>query len=81
MKHASDPIMDNLSKMHPDHAAEIRRIAGSDTTSTTILGANRPAGQIDMPMRLAEAQWNTNHEKQRLLDRRRESATASRRPR
>jgi hypothetical protein len=42
MKHASPNILNDLDKMHPDHAAEIRRVAGSDTTSTTILGANRP---------------------------------------
>jgi hypothetical protein len=43
MKHASDAILGDLAKLNPDHRAQIREVAGSNTTSTTILGANRPA--------------------------------------
>jgi hypothetical protein len=43
MKHASPNILSDLDKLNPDHAAQIREVAGRDTTSTTILGANRPA--------------------------------------
>jgi hypothetical protein len=42
-RHASPNILNDLDKINPDHAAEIRRVASSHTTSTTILGANRPA--------------------------------------
>ena len=47
MKHASN-ILNDLDKMSPAIADEIRKVAGSDTTSTPIRGANRDAGAIDM---------------------------------
>src|SRR5262249_18542867 len=48
MKHASPNILGDLGKLNQNHAAEIRRVAGSDVSSTTPRGANRPAGAIDM---------------------------------
>jgi hypothetical protein len=43
MKHISNGIAGDLAKLNPDHRAQIREVAGRDTTSTPILGANRPA--------------------------------------
>jgi len=42
MRHVSDAIAADLSKMHPDHRTEIRRVANADTDGTSIKGSARP---------------------------------------
>jgi hypothetical protein len=56
VKHVSPAIAGDLSKLHPDHASEIRRVAGSDMTSTTTAGANRPVSQVEYDAQGSSAQ-------------------------
>jgi hypothetical protein len=52
MEHASPKILADLDKLNPDHAAQIREVAGRNTTST-VLGANRPAPVRDWVRKIA----------------------------
>jgi hypothetical protein len=48
MKHISDPIAGDLGKLDPVIRNEVRRVAGSHTTSTSSKGANRKLPAVDM---------------------------------
>jgi hypothetical protein len=52
VRHISSAIANDLSKLSDDKLAHIRDVANSDTASTSIKGANRPAGQVDMARKI-----------------------------
>jgi hypothetical protein len=46
--HASKPILDDLQKLDPSHAREIKRVAGADTAGSSPPGANRVLSAVGM---------------------------------
>jgi hypothetical protein len=60
MKHVSGPIAADLSKLHPDHAREIRRVANADTASTSIKGVDAREPARDMSKKVVSETVITN---------------------